>query len=439
MTTADRRPLTADDLMGPPRGRSFVFALASRPPGENDSRCRAEAEPWTEVEQAYAVLSEATILATYRLDRHRGVGSAMFGPGAEDGKRRWVGPTEVAEKLRLIEPRIPRQSELQHAMAEMIVGAMYWQPPHSIDVLCVNATMVDALYPWAHTLVDSGLLDRWTMTLDLAGQWALAWDDSEHTGKLPAVLSADPDDLIRASCDGPHNVLASEDFMTVTENLEPSGSSADQLRRWITQMEDSEAQYRLDFAKDPYDESSGLWISTPPGGLLSTTGTWPDGEVVGLDLVEDDFGLERARACWLPIRTVPRIFEISRPEDWAHLCRQYPLDVTAQRRQVWFEATGRRGRWVIPDWSRVAEDIDGVHVSLAGYLRTAGVVVPIDDGPLVEEGRSLPTLGNTDDTTASLMAGWNPDATYWLNDVVTGIAEVVDWGYDEDADEWVRM
>lgn len=140
----------------------------------------------------------------------------------------------------------------------------------------------------------------------------------------------------------------------------------------------------------------------------------------------------------MQIREDARIAEINRPEDWAGLCRRYPLDVTAQHRSDWFETTGRKGRWVIPDWSQVAEEFDGVHVSLAGYLRIAGAVVDVGEGDLVDDSPSLPTLGNTDERTASLMAGWDPDTTYWLNDVITGVAEVVEWVVGDDIGEWVR-
>lgn len=196
--------------------------------------------------------------------------------------------------------------------------------------------------------------------------------------------------------------------------------------------------YRHNLAKNPFDELSGEWWSIPPDGLWTSTSCWPNGTPIGIDLVEDDVGLERVRACRVGIPAEARIREIHRPEDWADLCRRYPLDVTAQRRQVWFEATGRRGRWVIPDWSQVAEEFDGVHVSLAGYVRNAGAVVTVGNGSLVDDSSSLPTEGNTDDETASVMGGWNPDTTYWLNDVVTGVAEVVDWRYDDEADVWHR-
>ncbi len=57
--------------------------------------------------------------------------------------------------------------------------------------------------------------------------------------------------------------------------------------------------------------------------------------------------------------------------DWAHLCRTYPLDVTNSRRHDWYRVTGRGGRWLLPDWSRVADDWDAVHLSGWGYLTAA--------------------------------------------------------------------
>lgn len=145
------------------------------------------------------------------------------------------------------------------------------------------------------------------------------------------------------------------------------------------------------------------------------------------------------------MRPDARTAEIRTPEDWAELCRRYPLDVTAQRRHVWFETTGRKGRWVIPDWSRVAEEFDGVHVGLAGYLQTAGAVIDVGScfpgeghGHLGEESEAIPTAGDTDDRTASVLAGWHPDTTFWLNDVIDTVTEVVEWRLDDGADRWVR-
>jgi hypothetical protein len=89
-----------------------------------------------------------------------------------------------------------------------------------------------------------------------------------------------------------------------------------------------------------------------------------------LNLVEDSFGGEVATA--IPVRGVGRTLEIRRPEDWTSLCRRFPLEVTASRRHVWFSTTGRDGRWLIPDWERVADEWDAVHLTVHGYLSGAG-------------------------------------------------------------------
>ena len=36
------------------------------------------------------------------------------------------------------------------------------------------------------------------------------------------------------------------------------------------------------------------------------------------------------------------------------------------------------------------------------------------------------------------MAGWHPDTTFWLHDVIDAVTEVAEWHYDDDADQWAR-
>lgn len=399
MTADDAPPtlhddrLSAEDLLASPRGRSLVFGLALE---------QVESFPWTGDEEA---------------------------PGAE----------AVVRNLRCLCPIAPTWSAVKEAMSDVVDAAVYWQPPDDDDWGTAEIGEVrEALRPFAEMLVSTGLLDAWSKPLDPDDQWALGWDDKElnevngrHTG-LPAVFDLET---------GPTDERIE---ITLTDLYPPLDEDGTRLPwgfdEWLASVLTTETRYRHNFAKDPYDELTGEWWSTPPHGLWSSTGTWPDGTQIGLELVEDDLGLERARTCRLRLRPDARIAEIRRPEDWADLCRRYPLDVTAQRRQVWFETTGRRGRWVIPDWTRVAEEYDGVHVGLAGYLRAAGAVIDVAEGHLGEDPDpdTVPTAGNTDDRTASLMAGWHPDTTFWLNDVIEAVTEVAEWHYDSDADRWVQ-
>jgi hypothetical protein len=131
-------------------------------------------------------------------------------------------------------------------------------------------------------------------------------------------------------------------------------------------------------------------------------------------LVEDSLGWPEAR-CW-PVRVAPgaRIYEISGPAEWGVLVRRYPLEVSKSRRHDWWRATGWAGRWLIPDFTAVASDYDAVHVTVRAYLTTAGKALPVGagetvGGPRVDEARTV-------------LAGWDPDQTYWLADVLASSA-----------------
>lgn len=88
------------------------------------------------------------------------------------------------------------------------------------------------------------------------------------------------------------------------------------------------------------------------------------------------------------------------PDDWAQLCRRFPLEITAQKRHDWYRTTGRDGRWVLPDWDAVAEVYGGVHLAVAGYLAAAGTAIDVDGD------------------AGSVIAGWAPDETFSLTDDV---------------------
>lgn len=418
MTIPAHMPLTADDLMASPRGRSLVFELATQPPERVQRQFDAEGETLNAEARAFNELGEAIFLAVYLKDKERGFPVAMYhDSGTSEPPSGAVTSADVAEKLRSTRQMKPSSAAARGAIGAVVDEAKYWEPSSSDEILVEDPEIKAILLPFAQAIVAEGMLDSWSEPVDLRSQWDFEWDDSEVTGKSHPSESASYE---------------------IADPTERGAAIANFVAKWTSQMLTSETEYRHDFVKNPYEEVAGGWWSTPPDALWSTTGTWRDGTPIGLELVEDSFGFERARGRRIVLKPEARICEINRPEDWAALCRRYPIDVTAQRHQVWFETTGRKGRWVIPDWSQVAEEFDGVHVSLAGYLRTAGAVIPVGDHSIVPDSESLPTAGDTDEMTASLLAGWNPDTTYWLNDAITGIAEVVDWKLDENSDEWLR-
>lgn len=95
-------------------------------------------------------------------------------------------------------------------------------------------------------------------------------------------------------------------------------------------------------------------------------------------------------------------------DDWAFLCRRFPLDLPMSNVPNWTMATGYPHKWVIPDYVQVAKHYDGVHLNIQGYLATAGRVVV------------------TDGNRAGILAGWHPGQTYWLTDAVE-LGELVTW------------
>ncbi len=109
------------------------------------------------------------------------------------------------------------------------------------------------------------------------------------------------------------------------------------------------------------------------------------------------------------------MWEIDGPHAWTRLVDRYPLDVTNARRHDWYRTTGRAGIWRIPDWVAVAAEWDAVHLSVAGYLTTAT--------------RAL-TLA--DKHAATMLAGWDPDQTWWLTDILAATPRPEMWQPDHD-------
>lgn len=154
---------------------------------------------------------------------------------------------------------------------------------------------------------------------------------------------------------------------------------------------------------------SGTWWSPPLGGGVFTS-TGPVGPLpaveAGCEL--DGAGQERFELWDVAISSGARIWNITSPDDWGRLVARYPRDVTASRRHDWFRFTGRDGRWLLPDWPRAAGDWDGVHLSIAGYISATGPAIPAGDA-------------------ATVLAGWGPDQTLWLNDVFTSVDRAGTW------------
>ena len=243
------------------------------------------------------------------------------------------------------------------------------------DVLAALPVVRDALRKTAEVIAASPAAQWWTSHLDVADQWTVPWEGAGRP----------PDDLV--------------------------GS----LSTWWERTVADEEQAVRERSSDPEANWSGSWWSIPPHDLVRTTRSLGSDGPARLWFEEDSFGDDSAVA--VPVEAYPaRVIEITGPEDWADLCRRHPLDVTASRRPDWYRVTGRVGPWVIPDWRTVATEADAVHLTVAGYLTTATRSVEVGDG------------------RASVLAGWNPDETFWFRGTLARPADEVRWHRQEG--EW---
>lgn len=337
---------TAEVLLAGPRGRRMLLKFA------------LEAERVRGLEQDSDSLRYAVVLASHHLESGRE--DAVYGPGAEDVWRTVFTPDEVA--CRLSEVPLPdvTPSMLRSALAEAVDAAWYWQEPEGEDALAATEPVRRELGRVAEYMARSPHSDWWTTALVATDQWSVwSWDDGR------------PDYLAR-----------------------PESTEAERLRIWRERTRENEERA----ARDPSTSLSDGWWSTPP--TRSSTRLLFDGTPAGLWFVEDSMGWKRAvtRRVSAPVNS--RVYEIDRAQAWAELCRRFPIEVTAQKRNDWYLTTGRSGRWVIPDWTRVADEYEGVHLTVTGYLAATGTAIDVNDD------------------TASVIAGWAPDETYWLTDTL---------------------
>ena len=258
------------------------------------------------------------------------------------------------------------------ALADAVSWAFYWQEPDEVDTALQESAVAGLLMPVAAALQACSAAKWWTSPVALSDQWHLRWHQ-------------DP---------------------PVPAPSEPS-RAATLLAAWQGKAVAHEEQARRTHPVDPTAPWTGSWWSSPAlSGLVSTTTTWPgSGTPVGLALLEDAFGAERAEVRAARLEPDVRVYELTGATAWAELVVAYPLPVTRSRRHDWFRVTGWRGEWVVPDWKAAAEDWHGVHLTVAGYLSVAGRLL-------------RPQPAGADDVR-TLLAGWDPGTTWWLSDVTT--------------------
>jgi hypothetical protein len=186
-------------------------------------------------------------------------------------------------------------------------------------------------------------------------------------------------------------------------------AAAPRAQATADEEEEQRAARELPWPPEDGRRYSGTWWSPPLGnGVFTTTGPVGPLPAAELGCAADNVGEECFEVWDVGISPQARIWNITSPDEWGRLVARYPRDVTASRRHDWHQITGREGRWVLPDWVQAARDWDGIHLSIAGSITATAFAIPAAGA-------------------ATVLVGWGPDETLWLNDVFTRTEHAGAW------------
>lgn len=325
----------------------------------------------------YAAAMEPCIRAAVSdAEPHRLSGTLWVGAEGVLAERPPHAPADLVALLGSLDLTHVDEEEVRAALRWSVGSAMYWEAPDDWDKVAARPEVSAALGRVAEAILSSSPASGWD-SARADDQWDVDfWLDGVDGSPLP---------------------------------LDPAA----RLAEWDRSQRDEERRAQLERPRDPRANYSGHWWSVPPW-ILTTRGNL----AYALELVEDGVGWERATA--IPMRGAGRTHEIASAHDWAELCRAYPLEVTASRRHDWFRVAGRDGRWLIPDWRRVSEDWDAVHLTTFAYLCAATTLIEIDS------------------EYATVIGGWAPDSTLWLSDVARESGRPREQWVRSGSDEWIR-
>ena len=206
---------------------------------------------------------------------------------------------------------------LLECMSESVNAARYWQEPDELDVALANPRFTTALGRVAEAIAASPASAWWSSALDPENQIFLDWADGDVT--VPTFQNAD--------------ILLQHWRAEVSASR--SGGTWWSIPLWLYLQGDKEYE-----ALRPR--------------VAATTRSLSHAGSVGL-LLEEDGGGPSEAVCWsVRPRQQARPFEVDSAADWLELVEQYGIDVTGARAGSWSQATGLEGRWVLPDWSVIA-------------------------------------------------------------------------------------
>jgi hypothetical protein len=296
--------------------------------------------------------------------------------GHDDLRRAWLiaDPDAALAGLGRFDPaslRAATELDLLHPLADSVCSAMYWQAPWERERLLDVPEIREALLPVADALARAPGAAWWEEPMRRDRQHVVRWE---------------------RGCGHP----------------EPIAASA-ALAEWAHRL--AEEARRETEAPEALGAVSGSWWSAPTGhGLTESSRALPPYDASLLFLVEECQGdFDAALVQPLDLDPAARVLEITTAGAWVALTAAHPLDVTLARRHDWWRVTGWTGRWLIPDWVAVAAEYDAVHLTVGAYLEAATRALPV-----------------TDDA-ATMVAGWDPDATYWLTDAARPVGPARRW------------
>ncbi|WNM25344.1 hypothetical protein [Demequina capsici] len=365
--------MRADDLLEGPRGRRTCLELALA---------------WGDVAGGTDELACAVFAMAQQLDVGAGSSRVVFTIAAGGGsfERANPEPTPTPGDVVSAWAALPIGSVdaavLHAAVVTSVDRARYWQEPDGEDVLLAVPLVRPQIARVAAEIASAPAARWWDAPAARDEQWRVDFG------------------------------YGADGAAAAPERRRPARAV---LTRWQERTLAREAKAGRDAAAG---EWSGPWWSIPPTGLTRTTRSIGARGPAGLAWVEDRLGWRRATVSRVPVREELRVYEVDGVEAWSELCRRYPLEVTASRRRTWALATGSASRWVIPDWARVSRDYDAVHLTVLGYMRAATRAIPLAEG------------------IATVIAGWSPDETWWLTDVVADPSSLERWAAVGDG-EWV--
>lgn len=284
--------------------------------------------------------------------------------------------SELSTATRLIAENGPA---VWDALVRCVRVATYWQAPDEIDEALSSADFVRPLQTVAEAVLSNSTIEWWHTPLTLANQVLIDFADKAE-------------DLLVLRIAGNPGWHAHERTEAI-DVIHGPGYSANI----------SESNLEL-------GHKSGIWWSAPHGyGVTVTTSEVAPYGPIGLYLHEDNPLLQFGASWAVGTRRQPLSYEIDGPADWIELVLAHPLVVSPADRPDWGSGPVPVGRWVVPDWSAVASQYDAVHLTVYGYLTTAGRQLILPDG------------------SGTRLTGWGPGETFWFNDLLTFSGAVRIW------------